>query len=100
MKNENNKINKLTVAKNKWSKTAEFLIRNSKWLGYSSNIAKRILAALEENENFTQKKLATAIRVSPQYISKVVQGKENLSLETIAKISEAVGVELISFTSY
>ena len=34
--------------------------------------------------------------VSPQYVSKIVKGKENLSLETIWKIEEALGITLIS----
>lgn len=34
--------------------------------------------------------------VSPQYVNKIVKGKENLSLETIAKIEEALGISLIS----
>jgi len=33
--------------------------------------------------------------VSPQQISKILSGKENITLETICKIEEALGVELI-----
>ncbi|MCF1715148.1 helix-turn-helix domain-containing protein [Flavihumibacter sp. RY-1] len=86
--------------KSNWIKDAEYRLKNRKWHSYSSNIARRILAALENKENFSQKKLATIINVSPQYISKVVKGKENLSLETIAKISEALDTELITFPDY
>jgi transcriptional regulator with XRE-family HTH domain len=73
---------------------------NRKWLRYSGSIAHRILAALEDSETVNQKILAEKIGVSPQYISKVVSGNENLTLETIAKISEALGVELITFPSF
>ncbi|OFX81522.1 MAG: hypothetical protein A2W86_08230 [Bacteroidetes bacterium GWD2_45_23] len=34
--------------------------------------------------------------VSPQYVSKIIKGRENLSLETIWKIEEALGITLIS----
>jgi transcriptional regulator with XRE-family HTH domain len=37
--------------------------------------------------------------VSPQYINKVVRGKENLSLETICKLEHALGIQLIQVVS-
>ena len=83
-----------------WSKEADFRIKNHKWLRYSSKIASRILAAMEDKEGMTQKKLAELMDVSPQQISKILKGNENLTLETIAKFSEALGVELISFPDY
>ncbi len=87
-----------------WLKDAEYRIANRKWLGYSSNIARRILAAIRDkqeiDQSVNQEYLAKEIGVSAQYISKVIQGSENLSLKTIAKISDALGIELISFPEY
>lgn len=87
-----------------WLKDAEFNIENRKWLSFSSNIARRILAAIKDkkevNPEYNQEILASNISVSSQYISKVLKGRENLSLKTIAKISDALGVELISFPDY
>src|SRR5439155_22632291 len=71
-----------------------------KQLRYSSNVARMVNAAIEDSEGLNQKKLAEQIAVSPQYISKILKGEENLSLETIAKLSVALGVELISFPEY
>ena len=79
---------------------ANFRIENKKWLSYSSNITLRVLAAIEENEQMTQKALAEMIGVSPQYINKVLKGQENLSLQTIAKLSDALNVELITFPKF
>ena len=79
---------------------AKFRIENKKWLSYSSNIALRVLAALEESEEMTQKSLAEKVGVSPQYINKVLKGQENLSLQTIAKLSEALNIELITFPKF
>jgi transcriptional regulator with XRE-family HTH domain len=79
---------------------AKFRIQNKKWLSYSSNIALRVLAALEESEQMTQKNLAEMVGVSPQYINKVLKGQENLSLQTIAKLSEALNIELITFPKF
>jgi plasmid maintenance system antidote protein VapI len=60
-------------------------------------IALRILQKIEEIEGMMQKKLAEALGVSQQQISKIVKGHENLTLETISKLSEALDTELISF---
>ena len=84
----------------KYLQNAKFRIENKKWLSYSSNIALRILAALEESEQMTQKTLAEMVGVSPQYINKVLKGQENLSLQTIAKLSEALNIELITFPKF
>ena len=87
-------------AQSKYLQNAKFRIENKKWLSYSSNIALRVLAALEESEEMTQKTLAEKVGVSPQYINKVLKGQENLSLQTIAKLSEALNIELITFPKF
>lgn len=81
-------------------KDAEFRMLNQKWLRYSSNIARRVLAVLKDNKELNQTLLSEKVGVTPQYISKVLKGQENLSLETIAKLSTALNTELISFPEY
>ncbi len=85
--------------KRSWSKDAEFRQKNRKWLKYSSNIARRILSAIDKKDS-SQVELARLLDVTPQQINKIVKGRENLTLETIANISTALGVELISFPPY
>ena len=53
----------------KYLQNAKFRIENKKWLSYSSNIALRVLAALEENENITKETLAQMIGVIPEYMN-------------------------------
>ena len=43
----------------------------------------------------SQKQLAEKMNCSPQYISKVLRGRENLSLETLTKIENALEISLI-----
>jgi transcriptional regulator with XRE-family HTH domain len=75
--------------------------KNSPWLrAYSSKIARRVLSLLEDNQDLNQKKLAEVLLVSPQQINKIVKGQENLTLETIYKLSRALESELISFPDY
>ena len=49
---------------------------------------------MEELE-INQKQLAEKMNCSRQYISKVLKGRENLSLETLAKIENALGISII-----
>lgn len=88
------------MEKRSWSKEADYRRKNKKWLKYSSNIARRILSAIEDKKDFNQARLAEALGVTPQHISKIVQGKENLTLETIANLCTVLDSELITFPAY
>ena len=78
-----------------WHEEADWYRKNIGWLKRSSKIAFRILCELDE-QGISQKELASRMDVSPQYVNKIVKGKENLSLETIWKLEEALGISLIS----
>jgi len=78
-----------------WQEEANWYRQNSGWLKRSSKIAFRILSELDE-KGLSQRELALRMDVSPQYVSKIIKGRENLSLETIWKIEEALGITLIS----
>lgn len=97
-----NKIEKLkdliSSRKSDWMLDAKWRLENREWLSYSFDLALRILEVLEVKK-MTQKDLAEQLGVSPQYISKIVKGKENLSLETIANIEKALGIRLIEISS-
>ena len=82
-----------------WRELATF-VRDNKWVIYSAEIAMRILAAIEGDPDLNQARLAEKLGVSPQQINKIVQGNENLTLETIYKLSEALQVELITFPPF
>lgn len=83
----------------KWLKDAKYRRANRKWLRKSQNIALRILDVLDE-KGMQQKELAEALDVSPQQISKIVKGKQNLTLETISKLEQVLGVELVGVPKY
>jgi antitoxin component HigA of HigAB toxin-antitoxin module len=67
---------------------------NRHWLRKSAVIALKVLKALKE-QNLTQKDLAEKMQVSPQQISKIVKGQENLTLETIANLEIALEIKII-----
>ena len=48
-----------------------------------------------ENKGLTQKEFAQRVGCSQQYISRILKGKENLSIETISKIEAGLGVSIL-----
>ena len=78
----------------RWREKAEWRMANKSWLRYSQHIAMMMLDRMEELE-LTQKSVAKRMGCSQQYISRVLKGTENLSIETIAKIESALGLEIL-----
>ncbi len=81
-----------------WKAEAVERQNNRDWTQLSFKIAVRILREIRAQKpinGMSQKKLADEMGVSPQYINKLVKGKENLSLETIAKIESVLGITLL-----
>lgn len=78
----------------RWREEAEWRRANREWLRYSQYIAIRMLSRMDEL-HITQTILAEKMGCSQQYISKVLKGKENLSLETISKIESALDIDLV-----
>lgn len=75
-------------------KQEEWRKENREWLILSQEIALSIFFFLKK-ENMTQKELADKMGVSPTYVGKLLKGKENLTLETIVKIQQALGHSII-----
>lgn len=93
-----NVVNKLqahaSATPSKWREDAEWRTANKSWLRYSQSISMMMLDKMEELD-MTQKTLAERMNCSQQYISKVLKGRENLSLETLSKIEVALDLHLI-----
>lgn len=80
--------------KTNWREAAKWRHENSRWLRYSGFIAVSVMNRLEEL-NMSQKELAEKMNCSPQYISKLLKGSENLTLETIAKLEDSLKMDLV-----
>lgn len=65
------------------------------WVRNSRLIAK-IAGTLAKKKGLTQAALADKIGVSQQYVSKILKGQENLSLDTITGLGDALGVNFFS----
>lgn len=94
------KIKKIaTREESSWLDEAKERQQNKGWRKRSFQIAARILIEIRKQKpinGMTQKMLAEKMCVAPQYINKVVKGQENLTLETIAKFEEVLGITLIN----
>ena len=78
-----------------WREEAEYRRENKSWMRYSQRIAMAILNKMEQS-HLTQKALAERMGCSQQYVSKILKGRENLSIETLAKIENALSIQLLS----
>ena len=64
------------------------------WMYYSQAIAATMSNRMEEL-GMTQRALAEKMSCTQQYVSKVLKGRENLSLETLCKIENALGIKIL-----
>ena len=77
-----------------WRERAEWRRANRSWLRHSQEIALAMLNRMDELK-LSQTALAKRMGCSQQYVSKVLKGGENLSLETMTKIEVALGISIL-----
>lgn len=84
----------LSTTPSKWKEKAEWRLQNKSWLHHSQRIAMKMLEKMDEL-GLTQKQLAEQMGCSQQYVSKVLKGRENLSLESISKIEDCLNISIL-----
>ena len=80
----------------KWREEAQWRRENRDWLRYSQRIAILLLFYMKK-EGLTQAAMAERLGCTQQYVSKILKGTENLTIETIAKIERATNQKLMAF---
>ena len=70
-------------------------IKNRAMLRESQQIALKVLMKLDKL-GWTQKDLAAKMEVSPQQITKIVSGKENLTIETQIKLQTILDIPILA----
>jgi ribosome-binding protein aMBF1 (putative translation factor) len=70
--------------------------RSQGWLKYSRKIAIKAAMAMK-HQGITRQELADRMCCSPQYVSRLLKGEENLSLETIYKLEEALNIAILQY---
>lgn len=66
------------------------------WLQYSRKIAIKVAVAMKQ-QGLSRQNVADRMGCSPQYISKLLKGTENLSLETICKLEDALNISILQY---
>lgn len=93
MSNRKVNIEDMVVGQSNWKDKARQRNVDKLWLKKSRAIAFRVLDALKAKK-MTQVQLAKLLDVSPQQVNKIVKGRENLTLETISKLEDALSISL------
>ncbi len=77
-----------------WRKEAEWRRDNWSCLRHSQKIAAKVLLQMKQM-GLTQTALAERTDCTQQYVSKILKGKENMSLDTLSKLEDALGIRLV-----
>lgn len=86
--------NNQSATPSKWREAAEWRRKNEKWLKYARVITMKTMQAMDE-QSVTQSLLAERMGCSQQYVSNLLKGSSNMTLETIARIETALNIDLI-----
>lgn len=78
-----------------WREEAEWRRDNWSWLRHSQMIAVKVLLQMKKM-GLTQTALAERMNCTQQYVSKILKGKENMSLDTLSKLEDALSINLIN----
>lgn len=74
---------------------AQWRKENESWLRWSRQLATALIGYMQDNK-IKRAELAQRLDVSPQYVSRLLSGKENLSFKSIAHIEECLGLNCMS----
>ena len=77
-----------------WLKEAKWRAENRDWLNYSVQIAIKIVRHFREHE-IDIDNLCNELGISPEVLSNILKGREDLTLSMIAKIEKSLGIKLL-----
>ena len=75
----------------KFIEEANWRKANASWLRWSRQLAVILIGYMQDN-GLKRSDLAHKLGVSPQYVSKLLSGTENLSFKSIANIEDKLGI--------
>lgn len=77
-----------------WRENAQWRRDNDDWLRYAQFITLQVMKSMDE-QGVTQKQLAERIGCSQQYVSNLLKGSTNMTLETIARLEKALNIDIV-----
>ena len=78
----------------RWREDAQWRRDNEYWLKYARHITLQVLRAMDD-QSVTQLELAKRMGCTQQYVSNLLKGSSNMTLETIARLENALNIDLI-----
>lgn len=75
----------------RFAEEAAWRKENASWLRWSRQLAVILIGYMQDN-GLRRADLAVRLGVSPQYVSKLLSGTENLSFKSIANIEDNLGI--------
>lgn len=78
----------------RWREDAQWRRDNEYWLKYARYITLQVLRAMDD-QSITQVELAKRMGCTQQYVSHLLKGSSNMTLETIARLENALGIDLV-----
>ena len=78
----------------RWREDAQWRKDNDYWLKYSRYITLQVMRAMDE-QSVTQVELAKRMGCTQQYVSNLLKGSSNMTIETIARLENALNIDLI-----
>ncbi len=71
---------------------------NAGWLRWSRQLATTLIGYMQDN-GLKRADLADRLGVSPQYVSRLLSGTENLSFKSITNIEEKLGISCMEISA-
>ena len=84
-----------SASPSRWKENAQWRKDNERWLKYARFITMKTMQAMDE-QGVTQKMLAERMGCTQQYVSNLLKGSSNMTLETIAKIEDALEIDIVN----
>lgn len=78
----------------RWREDAQWRRDNEHWLKYSRFITLQVMRAMDE-QSVTQVELARRMGCTQQYVSNLLKGSSNMTLETIARLENALNIDIV-----
>lgn len=78
-----------------WREDAQWRRDNAHWLKYARQITQRVLQAMDD-QSVTQQELARRMGCSQQYISNLLKGSTNMTLETLSRLESALHIDILA----
>ena len=82
----------------RFTEEAAWRKENASWLRWSRQLAVTLIGYMQDN-GLKRADLALKLGVSPQYVSKLLSGTENLSFKSIANIEDRLGISCIAMVN-